>query len=161
MRSITGDCVRSLTEPASIFLPAVTLTWRTPAPTPVSQPRARTQHRLTVPAGTCQSFDNTATFITGSSGATGSASKTVTLCVGVNLTASKTANPYFTRTYKWSILKNVNKILVEQSGGTAKFNHAVDATQTGFTDSAWTVWQAITANVADVVNNGGACVVNA
>jgi hypothetical protein len=46
-------------------------------------------------AGTCRSQDNTASFVTSDTG-TGSASKTVKLCVGADLTASR-RKPSFDR----------------------------------------------------------------
>ena len=121
-------------------------------------------------AGTCKDFDNTATFTTNDTGTTGSSKKTVTLCVGADLTVSKTATPSFTRTYKWQISKNVNKTKVEQSGGTYTFNYEVDVSETGFDDSAWQVsgtitvknpndFEAIDATVSDAVS-GGVCQVN-
>ena len=55
-----------------------------------------------------------------------------------------TATPSFTRTYNWSIEKAVDKTLVQQVGGTATFNYTVNASQTGFTDSAWVVSGKIT-----------------
>jgi len=119
-------------------------------------------------AGTCTSHDNTATFTTNDTGATGSASQTVKDCQGADLQVSKTATPSFTRTYTWNITKAVDKTLVEQIGGTATFNYTVVASQTGFVDSAWKVtgtitvsnpndWEAITANVSDAVDDGGSC----
>src|SRR5206468_2053075 len=73
-------------------------------------------------------------------------------------------------TYSWSISKDVDKTLVEQSGGTATFNYTVNAKETGFTDSDWVVngtihvtnpndWEAITVNVGDAVDTGGSCTV--
>ena len=88
-------------------------------------------------AGTCVSYDNTATFTTNSTGTTGSASKTVKVCEGADLTVTKTAVPAFTRTYNWSITKDVDKTLVKQIGGSATFNYTVNAAETGFTDSGW------------------------
>jgi len=91
-----------------------------------------------------------------------------------DLTVSKTANPAFTRTYNWSITKDVDKTLVKQVGGTATFNYTVKANETGFTDSAWVVSGTITVsnpnlyfdftnvNVSDAVNDSadaGICVV--
>jgi hypothetical protein len=116
--------------------------------------------------GTCKTYPNTATIVeTGQS-----SSQTVKVCVGVDLTVSKTATPSFTRIYNWSIAKIVDKTLVKQVGGTATFNYNVTVKETGFTDSGWTVtgqitvtnpnnWEAITADVGDVVDNGGACTV--
>jgi hypothetical protein len=120
------------------------------------------------PAGTCTSHDNTAAFTTSTTSTTGKAGKTVTDCVGADLTVSKTATPTMTRTYTWAITKNVDKTLVEQSGGTATFNYSVTASETGFTDSAWSVsgnitvtnpndFEAVTATVTDAIDNGGSC----
>jgi len=92
---------------------------------------------------------------------------------GVDLTITKTANPTFTRTYTWDISKAVDKTLVEQFGGTATFNYTVHEWQTGFVDSDWAVtgnitvsnpndWQDVTlTNLADAVDNGGVCTVDA
>ena len=88
-----------------------------------------------------------------------------------DLTVSTTATSSFTRTYNWNIKKNVDKTLVEQiGGGTATFNYTVNVNETGFTDSVWQVTgkitvtnlndgEDITANVSDVVDNGGSCTV--
>lgn len=123
------------------------------------------------PGGTCTSHDNTATFTANTTGATGSAGKTVKVCVGEDLTVSKTASPAFTRTYNWNLGKNVDKTTVDiASGGSATFNYTVGASQTGFTDSGWQVsgtitvqnpndWEAITANLTDAVDDGGTCTV--
>lgn len=121
------------------------------------------------PAGTCTDHTNTATITqTGAS-----ASKTVKVCVGADLTVSKTATPAFKRTYAWDISKGVTPTLVEQIGGTATFNYTVKAWQTGFIDSAWVVsgkitvtnpndWEDITlTNLTDVVDNGGTCTIDA
>ncbi len=122
------------------------------------------------PAGTCTKHDNTATFTTNTTSTTGSASQSVKVCVGADLTVSKTATPTFTRTYIWTISKSVDKTLVKQFGGTATFTYAVVAAQTGFVDSAWAVngtitvsnpndWEAIIADVTDGIDNGGTCAV--
>jgi hypothetical protein len=55
------------------------------------------------------------------------------------LTITKTATPSFTRTFGWSITKDVDKPLVEQIGGTATFNYTVKVTKDAGTDSAWGV----------------------
>jgi hypothetical protein len=65
---------------------------------------------------------------------------------GLDLTVSKTANPGFTRTYNWTISKDVDKTLIETTGSTATFNYTVVASQTGFTDSAFQVTGSITVN---------------
>jgi hypothetical protein len=123
------------------------------------------------PAGTCTSHDNTAMLTTSDSKSTGSASQSVTVCVGEDLTVSKTATPLFTRTYNWSLTKTVDKTLVERvGGGTGTFNYTVKVNETGFTDSNWQVmgtitvtnpnnWEAITTNVTDAIDNGGTCTV--
>jgi hypothetical protein len=122
------------------------------------------------PAGTCTTHDNTATFTTSDTGTTGTASQQVKVCVGADLTVKKEATPSFTRTYTWSITKSVDKSLFEQIGGTVTANYTVSVSETGFTDSGWQVtgaihvtnpndWEAITANVADAIDNGGSCTV--
>ncbi len=82
-----------------------------------------------------------------------------------DLTVSKTATPTFTRTYAWSIAKDVDPSLIEQlGGGTATAAYAVTVNQTGHTDSAWKVtgaiavtnpndFEAITAGVSDALDN--------
>ncbi len=122
------------------------------------------------PAGTCINHDNTAMFTTDDTGATNSASQTVTQCVGADLTVSKGAKPTFDRSYGWSITKDVDKTLVEQFGGTATFNYTVKVKHGAASDSHWQVtgsivvknpndWEAITADVTDAVDNGGTCTV--
>jgi hypothetical protein len=102
------------------------------------------------PAGTCTPHQNTASFATidgtGTGDVfvpdqTGSDSQTVTVCVGTDLTVSKTATPAFTRTYKWKIDKAADKSLAVP-GGTV--NYTVTATETGFTDRGWKVTGTIT-----------------
>ena len=119
--------------------------------------------------GTCTDYTNTASFVTDLTLATGSASKTVSVCVGEDLAVSKTASDSFTREYSWSIDKQVDKTQVNiASGGTATFNYSISASETGFTDSGWAVsgtitvtnpndWEAITADIGDAIDNGGSC----
>ncbi|HET7419202.1 MAG TPA: hypothetical protein VFL27_02345, partial [Candidatus Dormibacteraeota bacterium] len=120
--------------------------------------------------GTCVPVDNTATFTTNTTGSTGSDSASAKLCVGEDLQVSKTANPTFTRTFKWGISKSVDKTLVQQSGDHATFNYTVTVTHDAGTDSGWQVsgtikvtnpndWEAITADIADAIDNGGSCTV--
>ena len=116
-------------------------------------------------AGTCTTYDNTATITeTGQS-----ASESVELCVGSDLTVTKTATTSFTRTYQWTIDKSVDKTKVIIEGAnpqSATFNYTVAASHDSGTDSNWEVkgnitvsnpndWQDITANVNDLVNVGG------
>jgi hypothetical protein len=122
-------------------------------------------------AGTCTKHDNTATFTTDDSGSTNSASQTVTVCVGADLTVKKGATPSFTRTYNWDITKKVTPTLIEQTGGgTASAAYTVKVKETGFTDSGWQVsgnitvtnpndWESVTTDVADTIDNGGTCTV--
>jgi hypothetical protein len=121
--------------------------------------------------GTCTDYTNTATFTTDTSGTTGSASQTVTLCVAVDLQVTKDATPSFTRTFKWGIQKDVDKTKVIDSSGSAPFNYTVSVTHDGGTDSNWQVNGTITvtnpnnfedivvANVSDTIDNGGNCTV--
>jgi hypothetical protein len=114
--------------------------------------------------GTCTNYDNTAKITETNQ----SASKIVSVCVGKDLTVSKTAVPTFTRTFLWNITKDVDKTLVRQNSGSVDFNYTVDVAQTGFTDSGWTLsghiaitnpndWEDITTSVTDTLNNGGTC----
>jgi hypothetical protein len=116
------------------------------------------------PAGTCTSHDNTATFTTNDTGATGPASRPVRVCVGADLTVSKTATASFDRTYTWRIDKSVDRTRVEQASGSVVFNYTVQVSQTGFSDGNQRVsgkitvhnpndWEAITADVSDSLPN--------
>jgi hypothetical protein len=124
-------------------------------------------HSVTGTPGDCTTFDNTAVIV--ETGKSGSAS--ARLCVGADLQVSKTAVPFFTRTYTWDLSKAVDKTHVEQAGLETSFNYVVNAWQTGFTDSGWSVsgvitvknpntWEAITADLSDAVDNGGTCTVS-
>ena len=77
---------------------------------------------------------------------------------GFDLTVSKTANPGFTRTYNWTITKDVDKTLIETTGTTATFNYTVVASQTGFTDSAFQVTGSITVNNPNTFDVAGVTV---
>ncbi len=82
---------------------------------------------------------------------------------------TKTAVPAFTRTYNWSITKDVDKTLVEQIGGSGDVQlHRERRPETGFTDSGWAAsgqitvsnpndWEPITADLTDAIDNGGTC----
>jgi hypothetical protein len=120
-------------------------------------------------AGDCSVYDNTATITETNQ----SASQEVTLCVGLDLTVSKTATPSFTRQYEWTITKNSDKTLVKMAAGqVVGFNYTVDVSHDSGTDSAWLVtgkstvsnpnkWEAITAtNLTDAIDNGGSCTVD-
>ncbi len=116
--------------------------------------------------GTCKTYDNTATLT--ETGQT--ASKTVKVCVGKDLTVTKTAVASYDRLYKWKIAKSVDKTSATVAPGeNAAFNYTVTVTPDGFTDSGWKLsgkitvtnpndWEAITANVTDATNVGGGAV---
>jgi hypothetical protein len=116
------------------------------------------------PAGTCTAHPNTALFTANSTGATASSSQTVEVCVGANLSVSKSASASFAST----IEKSVNRTLVQQGGGTAAFTYTVRVAA-----SAWTVsgtiavanpndWQDVAVgSLADTPSlAGAACVIN-
>jgi hypothetical protein len=125
-----------------------------------------TVHRTGVPS-TCTTYDNTATFTTNDSHATGNASKSVAVCVGSDLTVTKTATATNNRDDKWLITKDVDKTSVNiAAGGSATFNYSVTVTPNGFTDSGYALsgsihvanpndWESIVANVTDSANIGG------
>src|SRR2546428_2147696 len=81
------------------------------------------------------------------------------------LTAAKTATPAFTRTFKWSIKKEVDKTLIDTADG-ATFTYTVSVTRDAGTDSAWAVSGLITVNnpnsapvtvnVSDAINDPNA-----
>jgi hypothetical protein len=121
-------------------------------------------------AGTCTDYDNTANFTTVDTDSSGTgASAEVTVCVGEDLGVNKTANTSYTRTYNWSISKQVDKTTVSTTASSATFNYTVGVNQTGFTDSAIQAtgtitvsnpndWESITlTGVLDSVDNGGTC----
>jgi len=92
-------------------------------------------------AGTCTKHDNTATFTTDTTSTTGSDSKEVTVCVGADLSVSKTA-AVTTPTYSWTLTKAASPNgTVEQSGSaTLKYTVTASYTKTG----SWTVYGTIT-----------------
>lgn len=114
-------------------------------------------------AGQCTSYTNTAILTETSQ----SASRTVTVCVGVDLTLRKTALASDHQTFLWSIDKNVDKTTQSvAAGGTTTFGYEVTVTPSGRTESGWSVtgqisvtnpnaWQDITADITDAVSSGG------
>jgi len=80
------------------------------------------------PAGTCTSHTNTAS-LTVDELPLESASKTVKVCVGADLTASTTAEPSMTRTFEWGISKDVDTTSQTVApGGSAMFDYTVKVT---------------------------------
>ena len=127
------------------------------------------------PAGTCTAHDNTATLTAGDTGATSSASQSVQVCVGADLTVSATASGAFTRTYTWTIAKYCGEAsgtsvscTYEQLGGSVTVPYSV-VLSNSHTDSEWVVTGTITVtnpndwedvalgSVADAIDNGGTC----
>jgi hypothetical protein len=123
----------------------------------------------TDPAGTCTDHKNTATVTPSDSGDAGahSADQTVTVCVGADLTVSKTAAPSFDRTYTWGITKAVDQALFKLPNGTATANYTVGVTHDNGTDGNWKVkgvitvtnpnnWENITLqSLTDAIDNNG------
>jgi hypothetical protein len=69
-----------------------------------------------------------------------------------DLSAEKTANPSFTRSYSWDSAKSVDApTTVEQVGGSATFHYTVTATWSQGADSAWEVDGKITVNNPNTV----------
>jgi hypothetical protein len=56
-----------------------------------------------------------------------------------DLTIDKNATADFSRTFPWSISKQVDKTRVEQIGGTATFNYTVNVTKGSGVDGGWVV----------------------
>jgi hypothetical protein len=122
-------------------------------------------------AGTCTDYPNTATVTTNDTGATATDDATVTVCDASDLTVSKVVTPGYTRTYKWSITKNVDKSSQNIApDGTATFNYTVDVSHDAGTDTAFSAtgtisvhnpndFESITADVTDSIDNGGVCTV--
>lgn len=115
--------------------------------------------------GKCVKYDNTATITENGKFAT----KQVEVCVGLDLTVTKTAAPAFARTWSWTIDKSPDASYNLFAGGSVLHPYRVDVTPS-FVDSGWAVagtitvtnpnaWEAIVADVADAVDNGGTCTV--
>ena len=91
-------------------------------------------------AGTCQTFDNTATLTPG----TGDSAQ-VEICRGADLVVTKTAAGSLTRTYAWSIDKTVGTFDGNVPAGTSvEIPYTVSVNGAGHTDSAWQVAGTIT-----------------
>lgn len=113
-------------------------------------------------AGTCTDYTNTASL----QGLGQAASRTVEVCVGVDLTVTKTALATDHVTYLWSLAKSADTTRQDIGGGTARFTYTVTATPAGMTPSGWSVtgkitvtnpndWESITADITDAVDSGG------
>ena len=119
------------------------------------------------PAGTCTTHNNTASFETKATGTTGSASRSVKVCVGKDLAVSKDATPSFRKKFTWGINLNVDKTLVTQVGGNATFNYTVNVTRDAGAPRNWQVdgkitvsnpndWEAVTVDVGDAIDDPNA-----
>ena len=83
----------------------------------------------------CADHNNTATFTTNDTGASGYDCAKVTVCGYILPTADKTAVGSFDRTYTWTIDKAVDKTKVSgEVGGTATFNYTVTVQHDAGTD---------------------------
>ena len=117
-------------------------------------------HTVAAPAGTCNTYNNTAVIVeTGQS-----AGRSVQVCGGADLTLTVSATPQFTRTFIWTIQKGVNKTLINNPGPVA---HVV-IWETGFVDSGWQLsgvatvtnpndWESIPVVLGDTVTGIGHC----
>jgi hypothetical protein len=113
--------------------------------------------------GTCTPYTNIASLTETQQSAT----QTVTVCVGADLTVAKTALATDHRTFLWTLAKNVDRTTASvPAGGKATFAYTVTATPAGSTEDGWSVtgqitvtnpndWEAITADVSDSLNTGG------
>jgi len=120
-------------------------------------------HTFNAPSGTCTDYPNLAT-LTDSVGNTTSAGQNVHVCVGQDLSVTKTATPTLTNTYKWSAVKSVDNLALTgpQPG---VFNYRVSVTHDGGTLGGWNVggtikvsnpndWEDITIQpLQDVIQN--------
>ncbi len=124
-----------VTDSNHTFDPAWEITWSA-GMTP--QTKTYTTEWTVTKDGTCQQFDNTATF-TGKDGATGSATANIEACRTAGLSVEKTANAGFDRTYLWGIEKSLAKgqdpTVNAGSGGTADVDYELKVTSKGYTDS--------------------------
>uniref|UniRef100_UPI0015E09B43 prealbumin-like fold domain-containing protein n=1 Tax=Zhihengliuella halotolerans TaxID=370736 RepID=UPI0015E09B43 len=124
-----------------------------------------------VPAGECQTFDNTATIVeTGQSD-----DAEATLCVGADLVVEKNVIHSFDRTYLWDIEKTVlgdQPFAADPETGDVTVEYEVTVGPNSFQDSGWAMsgeitvanpndWQDIETTVSDAVDIGGGaeCVV--
>src|SRR5258706_11341653 len=113
-------------------------------------------------AGTCTTQGNTATFTTSTTATTGSDNKSVTLCVGKDLTVSKTA----TGSYNSNIVKSGPAGPVE-TNGSSTLTYSVVVTESGWnvggniTVSNPNDWETVSVNLSDALSDlGGTCVIN-
>ncbi|MCO1339087.1 hypothetical protein BJH93_09325 [Kocuria polaris] len=124
-----------------------------------------------VPAGECQTFENTATIVeTGQSD-----DAEATLCVGADLVVEKNVIHSFDRTYLWDIEKRVlgeQPFAADPETGDVTVEYEVTVSPNSFQDSGWAMsgeitvanpndWQDIETTVSDAVDIGGGaeCVV--
>ena len=92
-------------------------------------------------AGKCTDYTNTAVIDETDQSDT----QTVTVCVGKDLTVTKTAAGTFDRTYKWLIDKSVDKTRDrDRRGRHGHLQLHVKVTPNGYTDSGWTLGGTIT-----------------
>lgn len=128
----------------------------------------------TDPAGTCTEHVNMASFETtddnNDTDARGkSADVKVKVCVGADLTVTKTAVPTFKREYFWNIEKSATPTLLSTSAATGSFAYTVSVSSIGYVDGNHAVsgtisvtnpndWQSVDVLLVDVIA-GATCTV--
>src|ERR1019366_9065366 len=135
-----------------------TVTYTDPSPKTFTYPETFTDR-----AGTCTAHPNTATFTTNTTQTTSSDSKSVRVCVGADLTVSKTATGAFTS----SITKAVDNSRINTYSGDIHptFNYTVTVTESGWNVTGTITvtnpndWEAVTVNLSDGLNLSGACTI--
>src|ERR1700686_220253 len=117
-------------------------------------------HTVAAPSGTCNTYNNTAVIVETAQ----TAARPVQVCGGADLTLVVSATPQFTRTFKWTIQKGLNKTLINTPSPVA---HVI-VWQTGFADSGWQLsgvatvtnpndWESIPVVLGDSVSGVGSC----
>ena len=100
---------------------------------------------LTGTPGACETIDNTATITQTAQ----SDDASVQLCIVKGVTASKSGAGTFTRTYPWTVTKDVEDTVIEvKPDGTATFNYTVTAHQGTPVDSAHVLAATVTVTIS-------------
>src|SRR6202140_4485681 len=129
-------------------------------PAPPASASFKYSHTVAAPSGTCNTYNNTAVIVETAQ----TAARPVQVCGGADLTLVVSATPQFTRTFKWTIQKGLNKTLINTPSPVA---HVI-VWQTGFADSGWQLsgvatvtnpndWESIPVVLGDSVSGVGSC----
>ncbi len=98
-----------------------------------------------VAAGACKDYPNTASLAQTTDQAALTSNASVQVCAGDDLSITKNVVASLTRTYGWTIDKEVDAtVRTVDENGEATFTYTVTATPDGVTDSAWTMTGTIT-----------------